>query len=66
MTSRVGLCLMLAALVSVPPMAATDVTIVIDTPMKPPGWALLEQELLRANIGAGLDGFPGREHSHGG
>ena len=26
-----------------------DVTIVIDQPMPPPGWALMERELLRAN-----------------
>ena len=30
-------------------VASADVTVVIDNPMAPPGWALLEQELLRAN-----------------
>jgi len=29
-----------------------NVTIVVDSPMKPPAWALLEQELLRANSAA--------------
>jgi hypothetical protein len=32
--------------------AAAEATIVIDTPMAPPDWALLEQELLRANSDA--------------
>jgi hypothetical protein len=35
-----------------PVSASTDVTIRIDTPMSPPGWALLERELLRANVRA--------------
>jgi len=33
-------------------VTAADTTIVIDTPMPPPDWALLEQELLRANSDA--------------
>ena len=44
-----AICLILLTLMSVQSIAATDITIVIDTPMRPPGWALLEQELLRAN-----------------
>jgi hypothetical protein len=33
-------------------LGAAEVTIVIDSPMPPPAWALLEQQLLRANSGA--------------
>jgi hypothetical protein len=35
-----------------PRAVAGDVTLTVDTPMPPPGWALLERELLRANTAA--------------
>jgi hypothetical protein len=34
------------------PAAARDITIPIDTPMSPPGWALLQRQLLQANAAA--------------
>lgn len=45
-----NLCLRLAALLvfsSITP--GKELTLVIDTPLAPPGWALMERELLRAN-----------------
>jgi hypothetical protein len=33
-------------------VSAKDITLVIDTPLAPPGWALMERELLRANSSA--------------
>jgi hypothetical protein len=44
MTRRLLLCLVLTAL-----SQASDATLLIDTPMRAPAWALLERELLRAN-----------------
>ena len=41
----IALCLLMAAA----PAAVADDSIVIDTPMPPPGWALMEQKLLKAN-----------------
>jgi hypothetical protein len=44
MTRRLLLCLVLTGLGQ-----ASDATLLIDTPMQVPAWALLERELLRAN-----------------
>src|SRR5262245_27354312 len=33
-------------------VSAKDITLVVDTPLSPPGWALMERELLRANSSA--------------
>ena len=46
-TRAVILCVLAACTAA--RLAARDVVLRIDTPMRPPGWALLEQELLRAN-----------------
>lgn len=37
---------------ALPHAQASDVTISIETPMAPPGWALMERELLKANAAA--------------
>src|SRR5436309_10466160 len=42
----------LLTLLLVQPARAADTLISIDTPMSPPGWALLQRELLRANTAA--------------
>ncbi|MCW5979788.1 MAG: hypothetical protein KIT09_17035 [Bryobacteraceae bacterium] len=44
--------LLWAALAVAPALMANDVTVLVNTPMKPPVWALMEQELLRANSAA--------------
>src|SRR5688572_8709197 len=49
---RFGFSLILVASAGLYGTAAKDVTLVIDTPLAPPGWALMERELLRANSSA--------------
>ena len=46
---RIGCLLILVLACRVVSPAAEEATVVIATPMTPPGWALLERELLRAN-----------------
>lgn len=46
------LAVVVAVCVAARPTAAADSVIRIDTPLPPPGWALLERELLRANTAA--------------
>ena len=41
--------LILVSSFSLQSLAAKDVAVVIETPMAPPGWALMERELLRTN-----------------
>jgi hypothetical protein len=48
MLSRI-FALVLCCAAGLEPLAAKDITLHIDTPMRPPAWALLEQELLKAN-----------------
>ena len=42
-------CLLFVSGAGAGSLHADEVTIVIDEPMSPPGWALMERELLRAN-----------------
>lgn len=44
--------LLLLRAACLPQLPAADLTLEVDTPMAPPGWALLERELLRANSDA--------------
>ena len=49
MISRIFFPLLLAGLISCRPMAAENPSLVLDSPMPPPAWALMERELLRLN-----------------
>ena len=49
MILRFFLSLLLAGLISCRPMAADNPPLVLDRPMPPPAWALMERELLRLN-----------------
>jgi hypothetical protein len=49
MIPRIFFPLLLAGLICCRPMAAEDPLLVLDRPMPPPGWALMERELLRLN-----------------
>ncbi len=49
MFSRIFFPLLLAGLISCRPMAAENPPLVLDSPMPPPAWALMERELLRLN-----------------
>ena len=53
---RQGLFCMILLIYGARQVIADHVTLNIDTPMSPPGWALLERELLRANADA-CEGF---------
>jgi hypothetical protein len=44
--------ILLVFVLAAAPLAARDITLHINTPMRPPAWALLEQKLLRANSAA--------------
>src|ERR1043166_1774329 len=47
-----AVAMVLALLPTPPALPAAEATLSIDTPMPPPGWALLEREVLRANAAA--------------
>ena len=49
MIPRIFFPLLLAGLIACRPMAAEDPLLVLDRPMPPPAWALMERELLRLN-----------------
>ena len=44
--------ILLVSVLAAVPLVAKDITLHINTPMRPPAWALLEQELLRTNSAA--------------
>ena len=50
--SRLTTVCLVALIAGVGVGSADDVTVVIDEPMPPPGWALMERQLLRANSDA--------------
>ena len=54
---KFAVCLGMAFLLASKLSMAREVHVVIDSPMTPPAWALLERELLRANIQACLKFF---------
>lgn len=49
MIPRIFFPLLLAGLIACRPMAAESPSLVLDRPMPPPAWALMERELLRLN-----------------
>lgn len=49
MIPRIFFPLLLAGLICCRPMAAENPLLVLDCPMSPPAWALMERELLRLN-----------------
>lgn len=49
MIPRIFFPLLLAGLIACRPMAAEDPLLVLERPMPPPAWALMERELLRLN-----------------
>jgi hypothetical protein len=52
MTSSLTRSILLALVVGAPLLAATPVTIAVDTPMPAPAWAVLERRLLAENVPA--------------
>lgn len=50
--SKIFCALVLAAAIAPTSRATADVKITVKTPMAPPAWAVLERELLRANVAA--------------